>query len=149
MTHFPPNTHGIYPDAESHGTVLTCVCGRWGGARSFTFEDLCFPLGLSELFDRINRLDHKLCCFNMDFSCEHACSYFVLPAYEEMRLTVFETIVRSRSPDTSLVCLCLSLCLSPSRRTRALNCRCLFPLDTFRAKLKRRETEWRKSFTNT
>lgn len=52
---------------KSHGTVLTCICGRSGGALSFTFEDLCFPLWLSELFDRINRQDYKLCCFNMEF----------------------------------------------------------------------------------
>ena len=66
MTHFPPNTPVIYTDAESHGTVLTCVCGHPVGARSFTFEDLCFPLWLSELFDRMNRRITKRSGFNMD-----------------------------------------------------------------------------------
>lgn len=40
---------------KSMRLLLTCVCRCSGGARSFSFEGLCFPLWFSELFDRINR----------------------------------------------------------------------------------------------
>lgn len=146
MTYFPPNARVIYTDAGSHETVLTCVCRRSGGAgRSFTLEDLCFPLWLSEVFDGLNRQD-VLAFLNTAVCDKHACSDCILPVYEEMLPIVSETIVRSQSLDISPVCLSLSLCLSPSHLTPALNCRtgsiCLFHLDTL--KLMCRGNEKRK-----
>lgn len=146
MTYFPPNACVIYTDAGSHETVLTCVCRHSEGAgRSFTLEDLCFPLWLSEVFDGLNRQD-VLAFLNTTVCDKHACSDCILPVYEEMLPIVSEMIVRSQSLDISPVCLSLSLCLSPSHLTPALYCRtgsiCLFHLDTL--KLMCRGNEKRK-----
>lgn len=132
MTHFPSSTHVINAVKETHGTALTCVCRRWRGARSFTFEDLCFPLWFSELL-RIK--DCKIFLVYCGFYCLQLLPW-PIPAYEAMWLTVFEMIAHCQSPNISLVCLCLSLCLSPSHPTPAWNRRCPFPLDTLRDKLK-------------
>lgn len=134
MTHFPPNTHVIYTDAESHGAALTCVCGRSGEARPFAFEDLCFPLWLSELFDRTEQTG-----LQTQRSVWTRLQLLFVPVCEGTWLTVFGMIVRSQSPGISLVGLCLALCLSPSHLTPASNWRGLFHLDTFRGKLKCRE----------
>lgn len=135
MTHFPSSTHVINAVQENHGTALTCVCRCWRGARSFTFEDLCFPLWFSELL-RIK--DYKIFLVYCGFYCLHLLPWLI-PVFEEMWLTVFEMIVHCQSPNISLVCLCLSLCLSPSHPAPAWNRRCLFPLDTLRDKLKCRK----------
>lgn len=82
----------------------------------------------------MHRQDYRLWDFIVDFIANN--SYCVVPGYKETQPTACERIVRSQSPDISLVCLCLALCLFPCHLTRALNCTCLFHLDAFGDKIK-------------